>query len=144
MRRVVVESPYSARKPETALREYQQFQNTTGADPDVAYRLWLQLDREENLVYARECVLDCLERGEAPVATHILYANVPRRSHGRAAAEARLAWHDIADAVVFYIDRGWAPDMMHSYEYATALGRVVEIRSLGTAPLVFPGQQRTV
>lgn len=30
-------------------------------------------DVERNLTYARECVRDSLSRGEAPIASHLLY-----------------------------------------------------------------------
>jgi hypothetical protein len=30
-------------------------------------------DVEANLKYARECMADCLRRGEAPIASHLLY-----------------------------------------------------------------------
>lgn len=89
MRRVIIESPYAA-APEH--------------------------DVESNVAYARRCVRDSLARGEAPIASHLLYTqpgvlddDVPdERTQGIAAG---LAWAEAAEAIVFYIDHGWSKGM---------------------------------
>lgn len=66
---------------------------------------------EENVAYARLCVRDSLARGEAPIASHLLYTqptvlddDVPtERQWG---IDAGLAWLSAADAMVVYTDRG--------------------------------------
>lgn len=104
MRRVVVESPYA------------------GAI-------------DANVAYARRCLQDCLQRGEAPLAAHLLYPQVlddadrEQRDLGMAAG---LAWVEVADAVVVYIDRGISLGMRLGIEHATQHDRPVEYRTLGS------------
>tara|TARA_R110000868_G_scaffold384138_1_gene651515 strand:- start:88 stop:420 length:333 start_codon:yes stop_codon:yes gene_type:complete len=72
-------------------------------------------DVEKNKAYARACVLDCLSRGEAPIASHLLLTQVlddadpEQRAAGIAAG---VAWHVVADLVAFYVDHGWSPGMI--------------------------------
>lgn len=109
MRLVVVESPYA------------------GSTPEVTRR---------NLRYARACLADCLRRGEAPIASHLLYTQpgvlddtVPaERAQGIAAG---LAWAAHADASVVYVDRGISLGMEQGIASAHAAGRPVEERTLG-------------
>lgn len=92
-------------------------------------------DVEANVAYARACVRDCLLRGEAPIASHLLYTQpgvlrdeVPaERQHG---IDAGLAWRRVADATVVYIDRGVSAGMKYGIAAAEAAGRPVERRSL--------------
>jgi hypothetical protein len=87
----------------------------------------------ENIEYAEACVADCLRRGEAPFASHLLYTRalndeVPHeREQGIAlglALGARL------DRTVVYTDRGISPGMREGIAAAEALGRPVEYRTL--------------
>ena len=89
---------------------------------------------ERNVSYARACLADSLARGEAPIASHLLYTqpgvlddDIPaERALGIAAG---LAWKTVADAQVFYVDLGWSRGMS-----AAAEGRpfeTVECRRLG-------------
>lgn len=90
-------------------------------------------DVDNNLTYAREAMADCLQRGEAPFASHLLYTqegvlddNVPgERSLG---IEAGLAWGERADATVVYADLGITPGMEQGIERANEAGRAVEYR----------------
>lgn len=92
-------------------------------------------DVERNVNYARACVLDCLERGEAPFASHLLYAQegilddlVPeQRERG---ITAGLAWGEKADATVVYEDLGVTPGMIRGIGEAERVGRPVERRRL--------------
>jgi hypothetical protein len=94
-------------------------------------------DVEANVAYARACLRDCLERGEAPIASHLLYtqpgvlddANPDERRWG---IEAGLAWSDtfVCEAAVFYVDRGWSPGMMAAKEHHLDNGTPVEERWL--------------
>lgn len=68
-------------------------------------------DVEKNVTYARLCVRDSLARGEAPMASHLLYTqptvlddDVP--SERQWGINAGLAWLSAADAMVVYTDRG--------------------------------------
>lgn len=110
MRRVVIESPYGA------------------ADAQGI---------AENVAYARRCVVDCLKRGESGIASHLLYtqpgilddAVVAERALG---INAGLAWHQVADAIVFYMDRGMSNGMQAAENYAKFCGAVIERRWLGS------------
>lgn len=78
-------------------------------------------DVEANLRYARACLLDALRRGEAPLASHLLYTQVlndddpEERALGMAAG---FNWNDCADAVVVYTDRGISAGMEAGIRYA--------------------------
>lgn len=88
-----------------------------------------------NITYARMCIRDCLLRGEAPIASHLLYTqpgvlrdDVPdERKHG---IEAGLAWGRVAEATVVYTDLGISAGMSLGIQRATREGREVEIRTL--------------
>lgn len=92
-------------------------------------------DVEENIRYARACVRDCLNRGEAPVASHLLYTqpgilndDVP--SERQWGIDAGLACAKLAEKTVVYTDRGISRGMQYGIENATNCGRVVEYRKL--------------
>lgn len=80
-------------------------------------------DVERNIKYARACVRDSLLRGEAPIASHLLYTqdgilddNIEEeRMHG---INAGLAWKGVADLHVFYIDYGISKGMQYAIDYA--------------------------
>jgi len=90
---------------------------------------------EENIEYARKAVRDSLLRGEAPIASHLLYTQpgvlcdeVPEeREHGIAAG---LAWRKVAKVSVVYCDLGITPGMAHGIKAAKASGSIIEFRSL--------------
>lgn len=92
-------------------------------------------DVAANEQYARACVRDSLSRGEAPLASHLLYTQpgilddtiAEERSWG---IEAGLAWGCLADATVAYVDRGISRGMAYGIECAEREGRPVEIRRL--------------
>lgn len=110
MRRVIIESPYAG-------------------------RWWWQ--RWRNVRYARAALRDALLRGEAPLASHLLYTqagvlrdDVPaERAQGIAAG---FAWRPVADATVVYIDCGISGGMRAGIADALAVGRPVQYRSLMT------------
>lgn len=92
--------------------------------------------RERNLAYARRCLLDSLWRGEAPIASHLLYTQEgvlddDRPNERQLGIEAGLAWGAVADATVVYADLGISAGMRLGMERATAEGRPVEVRMLG-------------
>ena len=92
-------------------------------------------DLEKNLKYARECMHECIRRGEAPFASHLLYTqegilddNVPAQR--KLGIEAGLAWGEKADATIVYIDYGISLGMKLGIEEAERIGRKVEYRTL--------------
>lgn len=88
-----------------------------------------------NTAYARACLRDSLLRGEAPLASHLLYtqANV-LRDHVLAERQlgiaAGLAWGAVADATVLYIDHGITAGMRQGWKHAEDNGRIIERRVL--------------
>lgn len=89
----------------------------------------------KNVAYARAAMWDCLERGEAPYASHLLYtqvgvlddSNPAQRARG---IEAGLQWGRHADASVVYTDLGISNGMQLGVERASREGRAVEFRSI--------------
>ena len=67
---------------------------------------------------------DSINRGEAPIASHLLYTQegilkdeIPiERELG---INAGLAWKEVADIHVFYVDYGYSPGMKYALQYAT-------------------------
>lgn len=88
-----------------------------------------------NEAYARAALKDCLLRGEAPFASHLLYTqpsvvddHIP---HERVLGiDAGLAWGAVADATVVYTDFGISAGMAYGIERANREGRPVEYRQL--------------
>jgi hypothetical protein len=111
MRLVILESPYAATTPEAIAR---------------------------NVAYARAAMRDCLMRGEAPYASHLLYTqpSVLRdedRAERSLGMKAGFAWHEAAEASVAYIDFGISPGMKTGMDRASKLGKPVETRRLEPA-----------
>jgi hypothetical protein len=119
------------------LRKLQQWGNTEMSQPArVILESPYAGDVAANLEYARACVRDSLGRGEAPIASHLLYTqpgilrndDPAERQQGIAAG---LAWRAVADFSAFYIDRGWSRGMTAALNSAIAAGLPYEIRALG-------------
>jgi len=78
-----------------------------------------------NIEYARMCVRDSLNRGEAPIASHLLYTQegilrdeIPKER--QLGIDAGLAWTQVADEHVFYIDYGYSEGMKYAMDYVIA------------------------
>jgi hypothetical protein len=92
-------------------------------------------DEQANIDYARLCVRDSLMRGEAPIASHLLYTqptilddSVPEeRQHG---IDAGLSWRAVANGSVVYTDRGITSGMEYGIAAAKEAGRPVEYRTI--------------
>jgi hypothetical protein len=88
-----------------------------------------------NVEYARRCVRDSLSRGEAPIASHLLYTQpgilrdeVPEeRQRGMSAG---FAWLRVADFTAVYTDRGISYGMQMGIEAAWAAGMKVVYRQI--------------
>lgn len=89
--------------------------------------------------YARRCLADSLRRGEAPIASHLLYTQpgvlddtIPaERQQG---IDAGLAWGKLAEMTALYTDYGTSRGMEYGIADATRLGRPIETRSIGMNP----------
>lgn len=88
-----------------------------------------------NVAYARRCVRDSLSRGEAPIASHLLYTqpdilNDDDPTERQWGIDAGLAWKAVADASVVYTDLGISRGMQYGIDAAKAAGIPVEFRSI--------------
>lgn len=90
-------------------------------------------DVEGNMTYAQECLLDCLKRGEAPIASHLLHTQVlndENKEHRATGISAGRAWIRVADAVVAYIDKGISKGMQQALNVAAVWEVPIEMRRL--------------
>lgn len=109
MRRVILESPYSA---------------SNGYDVS------------HNEAYAEACILDCLKRGESPIASHLLFTrsgilNDLQPEERKLGMAAGHAWYCGAQACVLYADYGISDGMVEGVKAAAEAGVPTEIRYLG-------------
>lgn len=91
--------------------------------------------RHAALMYARAAMNDCFKRGEAPIASHLLYTqpgvlddDIPEER--KKGIEAGLLWGRHASKTVVYIDLGISDGMKEGIERAKAQGRPIEQRQL--------------
>ncbi len=92
-------------------------------------------DVEANVRYARACVRDSLMRGEAPIASHLLYTQPEilnddvheERDHG---INAGLAWLRVADLSAVYTDLEISQGMKFGIAAAEDAGVPVEYRTI--------------
>lgn len=90
---------------------------------------------EDHIEYARKCVRDSLSRGESPIASHLLYTQngilddsiEVERKWG---IDAGLAWKNVADKHVFYIDLGFSRGMEYGKSYAIENKIEIEYRKI--------------
>lgn len=90
-------------------------------------------DVEANVAYARECMRDCFNRGEAPFASHLLYTQVlddTDRVQRALGLNALMAWIGKAEASVVYTDLGISTGMTYGIGVAGAFRLPVEYRTL--------------
>ena len=92
-------------------------------------------DVKKNLKYARSCMKDCLRRGEAPFASHLLYTQKgilddDIDKERKLGIQAGLEWGKLADKTVVYIDLGRTVGMAQGIKRAKAEGREIEYRTL--------------
>lgn len=91
-------------------------------------------DTETNVAYALACMKDSLLRGEAPLASHLLYTQVlddtipEERNRGMMAG---WTWGEHAELVVVYTDLGISRGMLFGIAEAESDGIPIEKRSLG-------------
>lgn len=92
-------------------------------------------DIEANIEYAKRAIADCLHRGEAPIASHLLFTQ-PGILDDNKPEERKLgigaghAWIKQADAVVVYTDRGISNGMKAGIARAEEEGKLIEFRTL--------------
>jgi hypothetical protein len=86
-----------------------------------------------NRRYARKCVRDSLDRGEVPIASHLLYTqpgilrdSVP--AERQLGIDAGLAWKKVAELTAVYCGRGISRGMEYGIKAAIDSGIPVEYR----------------
>ncbi len=83
--------------------------------------------------YLRDCLRDCIARGESPYASHGLLpgalddADPEQRRRG---IDAGFAWRLYADRTVVYTDLGISRGMQAGIEHAQSMDHPIEYRSL--------------
>lgn len=92
-------------------------------------------DIQKNIEYARKCMADCLKRGEAPFASHLLYTqdgilddDIPHERE--LGIEAGFLWGELAEKVVVYQDLGISGGMQLGIDKATARDIPIEYRNI--------------
>lgn len=90
---------------------------------------------KKNIEYGRQALRDSLLRGEAPIASHLLYTqkgilddDIP--AERKLGIDAGLAWRRVSDKTVVYTDRGLSKGVLYGIHAAKSAGRPVEYRSL--------------
>lgn len=101
---------------------------------------------QRNIKFARACVKDSLDRGEAPMASHLLFTQrgilddtIPEER--RLGIEAGLSWGRVAEATIVYVNYGVSPGMKQGIDRARAEGRPVELRVLMHGEFVMDSQE---
>jgi hypothetical protein len=88
---------------------------------------------EDHVEYAKLCMIDCIKKGEFPLASHLLYPQIlddldpSERRQGMRGGEA---WASIADIRAVYTDQGESRGMTWGIRNASKLGQKTEYRSL--------------
>jgi hypothetical protein len=96
--------------------------------------------RHRNIKYARRCMLDSLQRGEAPFLSHLLYTQVlnekiyEQRNQGIIAG---LCWGNKSDKTIVYKDYGYSSGMRFGKVEAAEHNRPIEERLIGKNPSWF-------
>lgn len=97
-------------------------------------------DVQANIEYARACVRDCILRGEAPFASHLLYTqegilndNTPDERLLGMTAGMEVAKR--CDKTVVYTDNGISRGMIYGIESAKKAGRRIVYRTLECSSL---------
>jgi len=90
-------------------------------------------DVDRNVKYLKECLRDSLSRGEAPFASHAIYPLVlddEDEEERRQGIDAGLAWKEVAEGHIFYIDFGISRGMQYAIDYATDNNIKIEFRKI--------------
>lgn len=102
-------------------------------------------DIEVNESYARQCMRDCLARGEAPFASHMLYTqpgvlrdDVPLERE--LVIRAGFAWRELAEYTVVYTDMGISRGMRQGIDNARVKNLKVIFRRLNNYRHEFKSQ----
>ena len=92
-------------------------------------------DSVKNLVYGRRCVKDSLNRGESPIAPHLLYTQTgilddDKIEERKIGMSAGLEWLPVAEKQVFYTDYGISSGMIDACMAGHKQGIKQEFRTI--------------
>ena len=95
-------------------------------------------DVERNISYARACLKDALKRGEAPLASHLLYTQPgvlddTISEERKLGMEAGFVWGALAKTCAVYVDYGVTSGMLEGIQRAEKAGLKIEYRTLEEA-----------
>ncbi len=93
-------------------------------------------DVDANVAYAKRCLRDSLDRGEAPIAPHLMHPGVLDDSvplERAAGLNAGKAWLAQAELLAVYTDRGVSSGMAGEIAEAECLEIPIERRSIDVA-----------
>lgn len=94
-------------------------------------------DVERNVAYLKRCLLDSISRGEAPLASHLLYTQflddlVPEERE--IGIECGLTWAAQARRMCFYVDYGVSSGMDKAWLLAAERHIPMDFRYIGPNP----------
>lgn len=102
-------------------------------DPQHAWRVMVESPFANKgalgVRYLYACLRDCLNRGEAPFASHGFYTqflNDTIPTHRELGIACGYRWGMVADLIVFYTDLGWSHGMIEAqtvYKYVDQIER---------------------
>lgn len=90
-------------------------------------------DVKRNMKYLKLCIKDCLNRNEAPFASHLLYTDVLNdniKQERDLGINAGFVWGKLADKVVVYINYGISKGMQYGVQNALKNNKLIEYRRL--------------
>ena len=91
-------------------------------------------DIKRNKIYARRCMKDSLNRGEAPFVSHLLYTQVLNDKipkDRKLGMEVGFVFIKKSDYSVVYLDYGISNGMKEGIKEAIDIGHVVKFRKIG-------------
>lgn len=96
-------------------------------------------DIDRNTIYARRAMRDSLDKGENPIASHLIYTQPgilddTKPEERQRGIDAGFAWWRCADKIVFYTDYGISPGMNRALERAAENKMRIEVRQIGANP----------
>ena len=82
-------------------------------------------DIEKNVDYLHRCMMDSINRFEAPFASHMVYPfylDEDKPEEREDGIQLGFAWLAVAERQVFYIDNGFSEGMMKAFIKGQELG----------------------
>lgn len=90
-------------------------------------------DVDKNVEYAHKCMEDSLSRGEAPLASHLIYTNYlddTDKQQRRQGIKAGFSWGEECELVAVYCDYGISKGMELGIINYELTGKEIEYRKI--------------